>query len=142
MFYWPGMRQMVIQHAESCDVCQRSKEENVPYPGLLQPLPIPDQAWRHVSMNFIKGLPKSGGKDVILVVVDRRTKFAHFMPWSHPFTAINVAAKFFKHIHTLHGLPKSIVSDRDSIFFSNFWQNLFRLLLLGTLLHFSTAYHP
>jgi len=91
-------------------------------------------------MDFISGLPKSKGKATILVVVDRRTKFAHFMTLAHLFIAIIVAHKFLKHVHTRHGLPESIVTDRDRLFLSNFWQALFRLL--GTQLHYSTAYHP
>ena len=89
---------------------------------------------KHSGTDFIEGLHKSRGKKVILVKVDRRTKFAHFMALFHPYTTNTVATKFFKHVHTLHGLPESIVSDRDSIFLSNFWQNLFRLL--GTQLHY------
>ncbi|KAH0757777.1 hypothetical protein KY290_021270 [Solanum tuberosum] len=84
VFYWHEMRQIVIQDVEASDVCQRSKDENVPYPELLQRLPIHDQAWRHVNMDFKEGLPKSRGKEVIPVVVDRRTKFSHFMTLSHP----------------------------------------------------------
>ncbi|KAH0707377.1 hypothetical protein KY290_011930 [Solanum tuberosum] len=84
--------------------------------GLLQPLPIPDQSWRHISLDFIEGLPKSSGKDAIFVVVDKFTKGAHFLALSHPFTALQVATKFWKRVHTLHGPPESIISDRDKIF--------------------------
>lgn len=91
VFFWPGMKQMIINYIAVCEVCQRNKGENVQYPGILQPLPIPDQAWRHINMDFIEGLPKSKGKEVILVVVDRRTKYAHFMTLAHPFTAVTVA---------------------------------------------------
>lgn len=124
LFYWPLMKQMVIDYVSRCDVCKRSKDENVTYPGLLQPLPIPNQAWRDISMDFIKGLPSSKGKDTILVVVDRLTKSAHFIALSHPFTAAQVAEKFWKRVHALHGIPETIVTDRDKIFLSNFWQAL------------------
>ena len=70
--------------------------------------------------DFIEGLPKSRGKKVILVKVDRRTKFAHFMALFHPYTTNTVATKFFKHVYTPHGLSVSIVSDKDNIFLSNF----------------------
>lgn len=140
LFYWPLMKQMVIQHVSECEVCQRNKDENVAYPGLLQPLPIPDQAWRHISMDFIEGLPKSQGKDVIFVVVDKLTKSAHFMALALPFTALEVANKFWKRVHTLHGSPETIVSDRDKKFLSNFWQALFKLK--GIQLLYSSAYHP
>lgn len=117
-----------------------SKDENVPYPGLLQPLPIPNQAWAHMSMDFIEGLPRSKGKDTILVVVDRFTKSAHFIALSHPYTVVIVADKFWKKIHTLHGALETIMTDRDKIFLSNFWQALFRLN--GTHLLYNTTYHP
>lgn len=109
-------------------------------PGLLQPLPIPNQAWRHISMDFIGGLPKSQGKDTILVVVDRRTKFAHFLALIHLFTAVRVAHKFFKHVHIFHDVLESIMTDRDRLFLRNFYQTHFRVL--GTQLHYSITYHP
>lgn len=83
VFYWPQMKHHVKQHVQECLVCQKNKSENVPYPSLLQPLPIPDMAWTHISMDFIEGLPKSNGKDVILAVVDKLTKYAHFLTLTH-----------------------------------------------------------
>lgn len=74
MFYWPQMQQQVKSYIQMCPVCQKNKSEHTPYPGLLNPLPIPHQAWTHVSMDFVEGLPKVQGKYVILVVVDRFTK--------------------------------------------------------------------
>jgi len=91
-------------------------------------------------MDFIGGLPKSKGKDTILVVVDRLTEYAHFIPLGHPFTATEVAAVFLQEIVRLHGFPSSIVSDRDPLFLSNFWKALFKAI--GTQLKFSSAYHP
>jgi IS30 family transposase len=91
-------------------------------------------------MDFIVGLPKSGNNSVIMVVVDRLSKYAHFCSLHHPFTASMVDQIFMDHIFKLHGIPHSIVSDRDPNFTSNFWQELFRLQ--GTQLHFSTTYHP
>lgn len=134
------MKQMVVEYVANCDVCLESKDTNTAYPGLLQPLPIPNQIWSHISMDFIEGIPKSNGKDVILVVVDRLTKYAHFIALAHPYTVVVVAKVFWERIHCLHGLSASIVTDRDRVFLSNFWQALFRLL--GTQLHYSTAYHP
>lgn len=84
-------------------------------------------------MDFIEGFPKSRYKKVVIVVLDKRTIFAHFMALYHPYTSSTVATKFSKHVHTLHGFPDSIASDSKSIFLGNFWQNLFRLL--GTQLH-------
>lgn len=91
-------------------------------------------------MDFIEGLPLSHGKDVIMVVVDRLSKYAHFMALSHPYTAPSVAQVFLDNIYKLHGLPKSIISDRDAIFVSHFWQGLFKGLHVK--INLSTAYHP
>lgn len=123
-----------------CDVCQRNKTETVASPGLLQPLPIPERAWSDLSMDFIEGLPNSCGKTLIFVVVDRLTKYVHFMALAHPYTAMEVAQLFTDNVFKLHGLPVSIVSDRDKVFTSQFWQSLFTIQ--GTQLNLSIAYHP
>lgn len=140
LFFWPLLKQDVVQVVRNCVTCQRNKDEHVKYPGLLQPLPIPQQAWKHIFKDFIEKLPKSEGADTVLVVVDRFTKYAHFLALSHPFLAITVAQLFMDHIFKLHGLPNAIVSDRDKLFISHLWQELFRVL--GVSLHLSTAYHP
>jgi hypothetical protein len=95
--------------------------------------------WSEISMDFVEGLPKPRGKDVILVVVDRLTKYAHFIPLSHPFIVHQVATLFMDHIHKLHGFPKVIVTDRDRIFTSKLWQEVFAALKVE--LHFSSSYH-
>jgi len=103
-----------------CLVCQQNKVETIKTPGLLQPLSIPSQRWEEVSMDFIIGLTKSEGKSVIMVVVDRLTKYAHFCALSHPFKASTISIVFMEAIQKLHGNPKIIVSDRDPIFIGNF----------------------
>lgn len=139
-FYWPKMKDNVIAWVKSCDVCQRNKSDVGAYPGLLQPLPIPKQAWTEISMDFVEGLPKSYRKDVIFVIIDRFTKYGHFVALSHPFTAQSVATLFLDSVYKLHGPPEVIISDRDKIFTSQFWKALFKLM--GTKLALSTAYHP
>jgi hypothetical protein len=120
LFYWHGMKSEVQSFVNQCQVCQRAKHEHCKYPGLLQPLPIPQNSWQDISMDFVEGLPKSNGYSVILVVVDRLTKYAHFLPIKHPYTAHQIAHIFFTNIVKLHGIPRSIVSDRDKVFTSIF----------------------
>jgi transposase InsO family protein len=107
---------------------------------LLQPLEMPFRVWKDISLDFVEGLPKVHGKSVILTVVDRFSKYAHFITLSHPYTAILVALAFFEAIVRLHGFPSSIVSDRDPVFTGHVWRDLFRLA--GVQLKMSTAFHP
>ncbi len=139
-FHWVGMKRQIGELIRQCEVCAQNKMDIQAYPGLLQPLPIPGQIWEDISMDFIESLPKSECKDTILVVVDRLTKNSHFLPLRHPFTAKEVARVFLDSIYKLHGCPKSIISDRDKVFTSSFWKELFQLL--GTQLKMSTSYHP
>lgn len=140
LFYWPGLKNDITKLVKECEICHRNKIEHVPSPGLLQPIPLPKNAWEVISMDFVEGLPKSKGKDTILVIVDRLTKYCHIIPLSHPFTAATVAQEVLNHVIKLHGTPSAIISDRDPIFVSNFWQELFRAM--GTSIKLSTAYHP
>ncbi|XP_058003646.1 transposon Ty3-I Gag-Pol polyprotein [Hevea brasiliensis] len=119
-FYWPGMLKSVVDWIKSCDTCARCKTETCASPGLLEPLPILTQAWQHITMDFVEQLPKSQGNDTILVVICRFTKYGHFIPLQHPFTASTVAKLFLDTIFKLHGLPVSIITDRDKIFTSLF----------------------
>ncbi|CAJ2644108.1 unnamed protein product [Trifolium pratense] len=138
--YWEGMRRRIQEYVQACETCQRNKYQTLSPGGLLQPLPIPTQVWSDISMDFIGGLPKVHDIDTIMVVVDRLTKYANFIPVSHPYTAKDIAKIFIKDVVKLHGFPKSIVSDRDRVFLSTFWAELFKQA--GTKLKYSSAYHP
>ncbi|KAL8123831.1 hypothetical protein AgCh_011723 [Apium graveolens] len=139
-FSWSTLKQDVGRWVRECGVCQEVKGENIKKHCLLQPLAIPQMPWRDIAMDFITGLPKSQGFEVIWVVVDRFSRYAHFLALQHPISAKSLAHTFFDHIYRLHGLPESIVSDRDSLFLSEFWRDLFKIC--GTKLCMSTAYHP
>jgi hypothetical protein len=130
----------VKEFVRACTICQRNKTESLHPAGLLQPLPVASRVWVDISMDFIKALPKVHGKSVILTVVDRFSKFAHCIPLSHPCTAASVARAFFNDIVCLHGLPESIVSDRDPVFTGNVWQDLFKFSSVA--LKMSTTFHP
>jgi hypothetical protein len=134
------MKQHVKDYVAACSICQQSKPDRSKYPGLLQPLPVPDQAWQVISMDFIEGLPRSANADSILVVVDKFSRYAHFIPLLHPYTAFKVAQSFMSSVYKLHGMPEAIISDRDRIFTSSLWQELFKLA--GTHLQMGSAYHP
>lgn len=108
--------------------------------GLLQLLLVPERIWTAVSMDFIDGLPQSQGYTVIMVVVDRLLKYSHFIPLKHPYTALTVAKAFVREILRLHGVPPSIVNDRDRVFLSSFWKSLFQLQ--GCTFSMSSSYHP
>lgn len=140
LFAWTGLKELVRKFVRECLTCQQAKTERAPPTGLLQPLPIPAQAWAVVSLDFIEGLPRSANHDTILVVVDKFTKYSHFIPLHHPFTSLTVAKAYMTHVYKLHGLPQAIISDRDRIFTSTLWQELFKLS--KTELRLSSSYHP
>lgn len=120
-FYWPGMKSDIKKYVSECDVCQRMKSNSRRPSGLLQPLSVAERIWEDHTMEFIEGLPKSNGYNGILVVVDRLTKYAHFVVLAHPYTTKFVARLFVEVVIKIHGVPRSIIIDRDRIFISNFW---------------------
>jgi hypothetical protein len=130
----------VQQFVQQCEICQQAKVEHTKLSGLLQPLPVPVRAWEVISLDFVEGLPTSDRYNAILVVVDKFSKYGHFIPLHHPFTAIQIAKLFLDNIYKLHGLPKAIISNRDPIFTSALWQQLFKLT--DTQLLMSSSYHP
>jgi hypothetical protein len=105
-----------------CDTCQCHKGETVKSLGTLQPLPIPHTIWTDISMDFIVGLPNSGNKSVIMVVVDPLSKYAHLCALQHPFTTSTMAQFFMDNIFKLHGMPHSIVFYHDPTFTDTFWK--------------------
>ncbi|QRW21043.1 Transposon Tf2-1 polyprotein [Rhizoctonia solani] len=139
-FSWPGLCCFVRAYVTGCDLCARTKaEQHRPY-GLLQPLKVPSRPWKSISMDFIVKLPTSHGCDTIWVVVDCFLKMAHFIPTVETIKAPDLARLFLQHIFQAHGLPDTIISDRGSIFVSQFWTRLHELI--GVRLKHSTAYHP
>jgi hypothetical protein len=138
-FYILGDRALVQAWVRICTMFQRNKTKMRQSAGLLQPLEVPSQVWADISIDFIEGLPKVAGKSVILTVVDRFSKYTHFIPLGHPYTAASVTQAFFDDIVLLHGFPSSIVTDRDPVFISNVWRNLFGLASVK--LRMSTAFH-
>ena len=99
-----------------CIICQQAKVEQALPAGLLQPLPIPQRIWEDIAMDFITHLPSSHDYSTILVVVDRLSKFAHFIPLKAEFTSKSMANAFIVNIVKMHGFLKTIVSDQDRVF--------------------------
>jgi len=132
------MAKSVHDFVRQCSICQQAKPDHAKYPGLLQPLRVHIAAWQTITMDFIEGLPRSGRYNCILVV-DKFSRYAHFLPLSHPFSAAGVAVVFMDNVYKLHGPPEQIISNRDRIFNSLFWQQLFAQT--GTTLKMSSSYH-
>ena len=140
-FWWPGMKRHVAEYVAACLTCQKAKVEHQRPGGTLQPLEIPEWKWESISMDFVTGLPKTSKKnDSIWVIVDRLTKSAHFLPVRTTFTVENLTKIYIAEIVRLHGIPSSIISDRDPKFTSHFFFFLHKAL--RTRLNMSSAYHP
>ena len=140
-FWQKRMKVDIAKYVASCGICQKVKAEHKGPAGLLKPLEIPEWKWKNIAMDFVVGLPRSPrGKDAIWVVIDRLTKVAHFIPMKQTSSAADLVPLYIKEVVRLHGVPKSIVSDRDSKFVSKFWQSLHNAM--GTKLDMSVAFHP
>ncbi|MBW0576712.1 hypothetical protein O181_116427 [Austropuccinia psidii MF-1] len=139
-FHWSSMTKFIQDYVSSCQQCSRNKSIYHKKSGLLKPLPIPNGAWILLSKEFITQLPLSSSFDSILVIVDRFSKMAVFIPTMSLFPSLDLAHLFIKNIFLNHGLPSRIVSDRGSIFVSCFWTNPFHKLKISR--DFSTSYHP
>ena len=140
-FWWTRMKREIASYVSECDTCRRVKASHLRSAGPLQPLSIPSWKWEDISMDFIVGLPKtSKGYDSIWVIVDRLTKSAHFLPVKTTHAAKQYAQLYIDRIVSLHGIPKTIISDRGAQFIARFWEHFHAAL--GTQLLRSSAYHP
>ncbi|KAD7478106.1 hypothetical protein E3N88_01242 [Mikania micrantha] len=140
-YWWPGMKFNVMQYVNKCLTCAQVKAEHQKPYGYVQPLEVPEWKWEHITMDFITKLPLTAKRhDTIWVIVDRLTKSAHFLPIRETYTSEKLSELFVKEIITRHGVPVSIVSDRDTRFVSRFWKRFHESM--GTRLNISTAYHP
>lgn len=139
-YWWPQISHEVAEYIKTCEVCSRSKSKRRKPSGLLHPLPTPTDRWVDVSMDFMSGLPNVDGYDNICVVVDRFTKMAHFIPCKKAIDAKETAKLFIANVVKLHGLPRSILSDRGPQFESKFWDKFWKHLRVTPTL--SSGYHP
>ncbi|XP_020262255.1 uncharacterized protein LOC109838206 [Asparagus officinalis] len=140
-FWWHGMKRDMARSVAKCLVCQQVRAEHQRIIGLLQPFPIPEWKWQHVTMDFVTSLPRrTRQNDVVWVIVDRLTKSAHFIPFRVGQSMEHLAQRYMEEIVRLQGVLVCIISDRDTRFTSEFWKSL--QASLGTSLSFSTAYHP
>jgi len=121
-YYWPHMRDTIKEYVKNCDTCQRTKVvRHAPY-GLMKPNEAPNRPWKSRSMDFITDLPKWEGDDAILIIIDRLTKMAHFLPCTKEINARQFSDLFMREIFRLHGLPTDIITHRGSIFTSDLWK--------------------
>jgi hypothetical protein len=141
LYWWTRMKREIAKYVSECDTCQRIKASHLKVAGTLQPLPIPSWKWEDICMNFVVGLPNtSRHHDSIWVIVDRLTKTAHFLPVHTTHKAEKYAEIYIDQIVCLHGIPRTIVSDRGALFVARFWEQLQKSL--GTTMIRSSAYHP
>jgi len=140
VYNWPGLPNHVRRYVSSCDTCQKTKPSHLRQQGLLKPLPVPSRPWSSMTWDYIGPLPNSSGFDAILVIVDRFTKLAHFVPANTTDNARTLARHFLRNVFRLHGLPDHIISDRGPTFASAWWKEF--CSILGPEVRLSTAFHP
>ncbi len=139
-FWWPTRERDIRRFVASCHVCAQTKPSNTPPAGLLRPLPIPSRSWSHIALDLVTGLPLSAGNTVILTVVNRFSKAAHFIPLPKLPSACETAQVMVDHVFKIHGLPSDIVSDRGPQFASQFWREFCRQK--GASPALSSGFHP
>ncbi|KAL4017803.1 hypothetical protein IC575_021375 [Cucumis melo] len=140
-YWWPRMKQEIAEYVDRCLICQQVKPVKHSPGGFLNPLPVPEWKWEHITIDFLFGLPRtSSGHDGIWVIVDRLTKTTRFIPIKATSTLDQLARLYVDKIVSQYGVPVSIVSDRDPKFTSKFWPSLQKTM--GTRLKFSTSFHP
>nr|GFC94422.1 putative reverse transcriptase domain-containing protein [Tanacetum cinerariifolium] len=141
VYWWPGMKREIAEYVQRCLTCLKVKAEHQKPSGLLQQPEIPKWKWENITTDLIVKLPRTiHGHDSIWVIVDRLTKSAHFLPICEDYKTEKLARIYINEIISKHGVPVSIISDRDDRFASHFWQTLQKAL--GTQVFMSTADHP
>ena len=141
MCWWNGMKSMIADYVKGCITCAATKPSLQKPAGTLRPLPIPEKPWRMISIDFVGPLPRTKDYyDYILVVVDKFSKMAHFIPTTSNVTAKQTAQLLIDHVVRLHGVPDAIISDRGTQFVAQLFQEVWSAL--GTDLRMSTSYHP
>ncbi|GJT35762.1 putative reverse transcriptase domain-containing protein [Tanacetum coccineum] len=141
LYWWPNMKADIATYVSKCLTCLRVKAEHQKPSGLLVQPAIPQWKWENITMDFVTKLPRTqSGNDTIWVIVDRLTKSAHFLPMRETDPMDKLAKLYLKEVVTRHGIPVSIICDRDPRFTSNFWRSFQKAM--GTRLDMSTAYHP
>ena len=139
-YYWPKMSRDLKRYVSTCDICQKAKPRTHSPPGLLQPIPIPSRPFEVVSMDFIPELPVSDGFDNVLVIIDKLTKWAIFIPCTTKITDLETAQLFFKHVVCKYGIPIQVITDCDTRWRNTFWAEVCRLMGMKQAL--TTSYHP
>ncbi|GJW44570.1 putative reverse transcriptase domain-containing protein [Tanacetum coccineum] len=141
LYWWPNMKADITTYVSKCLTCLRVKVEHQKPSGLLVQPEIPQWKWDNITMDFVTKLPRTqSGNDTIWVIVDRLTKSAHFLPMREADPMDKLARLYLKEVVTRHGIPVSIIYDRDPRFASNFWRSFQKAM--GTRLDMSMAYHP